>query len=77
MNGTYARIALLYDDNDQKYALISFHDAMLRIGAFSQMATEGEYRSYTKNPIIGIDVNDIFVPSITSDGKIEKNNQED
>lgn len=76
LNSTYERVAILYDDNDQKYALIGFHDAMLRIGAFSQMATEWEYRSYTKNPSIGIDINDIFVPSITSDWKIEKNNQD-
>lgn len=72
LNNTYERIAPLYDSNDQKYALISFHDAILRIGAFAEMATEWEYREYQKNPYIGIDVYDIFMPSISTNGEIDR-----
>lgn len=71
-NNTYERLARFYDPEDQKYALISFHDAVIRIGAFAELVTDGEYRSYQKNPYIGIDVYDIFMPSISISGEIER-----
>lgn len=68
----YANISPLYDDSDWKYALISFHDSMMRIGAFAELIKDGEYREYQKNPYIGIDVNDISMPSIGLDGKLDR-----
>ena len=71
-NNTYERLARFYNPTDQKYALVSFHDAVIRIGAFAELVTDGEYRAYQKNPYIGIDVYDIFMPSIGTSGEIER-----
>jgi hypothetical protein len=34
------------------------------------MTSDGAYKTYQQKPHIGIDVNGIFMPSISSDGKV-------
>lgn len=72
LNNIYEQIAPLYDINDQKFALISLRDAIIRMWAFAEMATEWSYREYQKNPYIGIDVYDISLPSINTEGKVDR-----
>jgi hypothetical protein len=67
----YEHIAPLYESGEQQYALMAFHDAIIRIRWFIDMIKDWSYREYQKSPYIGIDLGGIVVPNIIADNKIE------
>ncbi len=66
----YEKISPYYVEGEQNYALLSFRDSVLRVGAFLEMTSDGAYKEYQQKPHVGADINGIFLPSIDANGKI-------
>ncbi|MBX9808979.1 hypothetical protein K2X92_01140 [Candidatus Gracilibacteria bacterium] len=73
MRNIYDKIAPLYAEGEQNYALLSFRDSVLRIGGFLDMTTDGQYREYQQVPYIGTDISGVFMPNITTEGALQIN----